>query len=110
MDDVICFAPAHLEQVLGGFSGNRAKTADEDDVLGFEPREQNREEIAERIVEKDVKGDADPWRCRFQSNDCETRCKALSSLCITKQVYICLKRLKVKPPFSSYFTRKKRKI
>ena len=39
MDDVISLAPAHLEQVLSGFGGNGAQTADKDDVLGFELRE-----------------------------------------------------------------------
>jgi len=58
MDDVICFAPAHLEDVLGGFGGNGAQTADKDDVLGFEFREQNREEVAKRVVEKDVENKA----------------------------------------------------
>ena len=58
MDDVIRFAPAHFEQVLCGFGGNRAQTADENYVLGFELREQNQEEIAKRIIKEDVEDDA----------------------------------------------------
>ena len=54
VDDVIRFAPAHLEQVLSGFGGNGAQTADKDDVLGLELRKQDREEVAEWIVEEDV--------------------------------------------------------
>ena len=58
MDDIIRFTPAHLEEILGGFSGNGTQAADEDDVLGFEFREQNREEVAKRVVEKDVENKA----------------------------------------------------
>ena len=54
VDHVIRFAPAHLEQVLSGFSGNGAQATDKDDVLGLELREQDREEVAKRIVEEDV--------------------------------------------------------
>ena len=54
VDHVIRFAPAHLEQILGSFGGNRAQTANEDNVLGFEFREQDGKEVAERIVEEDV--------------------------------------------------------
>ena len=46
MDDVIRFAPAHLEEVLGGFGSNGAQTANEDDVLGFELWEQDGKEVA----------------------------------------------------------------
>ena len=54
VDNVICLTPSHLEQVLGGFGDNGAQAADEDDMLGLELREQNREEVAKRIVEEDV--------------------------------------------------------
>ena len=42
-----------------GFGGYGAQTADKDDVLGFELREQNREQVAKWIVEKDVEDDTD---------------------------------------------------
>ena len=58
MDDVIRFAPAHLEEVLGCLSDNRAQTADEDDVLGFELWEQDGQKVAKRVVEEDVEDDA----------------------------------------------------
>ena len=54
VDDVIRFAPAHLEQILGGFSGDETQTADEDNVLGFEFRKEDRDKTAKRIVEKDA--------------------------------------------------------
>ena len=54
MDHVISLTPAHLEEVLGGFGSNGAQAADEDDVLGFELREQDGKEVAEGVVEEDV--------------------------------------------------------
>jgi len=54
VDDIIRFAPAHLEEVLSGFGCDGTQAADEDDVLGFEFREKYWEEIAERVVKKDV--------------------------------------------------------
>ena len=54
MDDVIRFAPAHLEEVLSSFGGNGAHTADKDDVLGFELGEQNGKKVTEGVVEEDV--------------------------------------------------------
>lgn len=54
MDNVICLAPAHFEQVLGSLSGNRTQAADEDDMLRLELWEQDRKEVTERVVEEDV--------------------------------------------------------
>lgn len=47
MDDVIRFAPAHFEEVLGSFGSDGAQAADEDDVLGLKLREQDGKEITE---------------------------------------------------------------
>ena len=54
MNDVICLAPAHLEEVLDGFGGDRAQTADEDEMLGGELWEQDGDEVSERVVKEDV--------------------------------------------------------
>ena len=54
MDHIICFAAAYHKEVLNGFGSNGAQAADEDDGLGFELCEQNREEVAEGVVEEDV--------------------------------------------------------
>ena len=61
MDHIIRFAPAHLEQVLSGFGSNRAQTADKDDVLGLELREQDGKEVTEGIVEEDIEDETDNW-------------------------------------------------
>ena len=50
MDDVIRFTPAHFENVLGGFGGYGTQTANEDDVLGFELREQDGKEVTEGVL------------------------------------------------------------
>lgn len=54
VDDIIRFAPAHLEEILGGFGGNGTQATDEDDVLGLEFAKQDRKEVAEGVVEEDV--------------------------------------------------------
>ena len=63
VDHVIRFTPAHFEEVLGCFGGDGAQAADEDDMLGFKFGEEERDEIAERIVKKDVQKHSNSWRC-----------------------------------------------
>lgn len=54
VDDVIRFAPAHFEEVLGSFGSDGAQAADEDDVLGLKLREQDGKEITEGVVKKNI--------------------------------------------------------
>lgn len=61
MDDIVRFAPAHLEKVLSGFGGYGAQTANEDNMLGLEFGEQDGKEVAEGVVEEDVEDETDNW-------------------------------------------------
>jgi len=71
VDNVVRLAPAHPEEVLGGFGGNGTQAADENDVPGFEFREEDWEEVAEGVIEEDVEDEANYWRCCIQKLRCE---------------------------------------
>ena len=85
MDDVIRFAPAHFEEVLGSFGSDGAQAADEDDVLGLKLREQDGKKVAERVVEEDVENKAHNRWCPLQEISHKSRYYDNWSCCGLKQ-------------------------
>ena len=75
VDHVIRFAPAHLEEILGGFSSNGAQAADEDDVFWLELGEQNGKKVTEGVVEEDVEDETDNWE-RIVKKQCRKTCNS----------------------------------